>query len=136
SVLSKGLSDKKELKLHTNQQDTHSETRLFSPDIAISRMGGNKRVYLKLLQQFLTELTHISAAMKQVENQPDRMADLLHDFAGTSATAGADALSLSCKNAEQQVRNREVGSTYKHDIERLKERTLIKVEAYLKKEAN
>lgn len=136
SVLSKGLSDKKELKLHTNQQDTHSETRLFSPDIAISRMGGNKRVYLKLLQQFLTELTHISAAMKQVENQPERMADLLHDFAGTSATAGADALSLSCKNAEQQVRNREVGTTYKHDIERLKERTLIKVEAYLKKEAN
>ncbi len=135
SVLSKGLSSQKKLKYRSNWQDTPSEDQLFSPDIAISRMGGNKRVYLKLLQQFSVELTNISAAIEQVENHPDRMADLLHDFAGTSATAGAYALSQSCKNAEQKVRKREVEVTHKREFEMLKERTFIKIDTYLKKEA-
>ncbi|MDP2574246.1 ATP-binding protein [Vibrio penaeicida] len=136
SALSKGLSQRRTVRHSQEWQDVPHKGQLFSPDLAIARMGGNKRVYLKLMQQYLLDLNEVSIEIKQVEEQPDLMVDLLHDLAGTSATAGADGLSQLCKDAERKIKNREFesASICLREIEKQRERTRSEIAVYLKKE--
>ncbi|PKF77586.1 hypothetical protein CW749_21105 [Vibrio sp. vnigr-6D03] len=136
SALSKGLSQRRTVRHSQEWQDVSLKGRLFSPDRAIARMGGNKRVYIKLIQQYLLDLNEISIRIKHVEQQPDLIVDMLHDLAGTSATAGADALSQLCKDAEQKIKDQEFesASICVREIEKLRERTRSEIAVYLKKQ--
>ncbi len=94
--------------------ETTSMTTFENVDVtaALSRLGGNKALYLRTLQSFLNDSV---TTAQQLESQlsdarRDDAARQLHTLKGLAATIGATALAAVVARVESQVKHNEQGA--------------------------
>ena len=82
------------------------ELHSVEPARALERLGGNGRLYAKILQSFLDELAHQPAQLSDLLLSGDmaQAAQLMHTLKGLSATVGAVYLSAVAADAETKLK--------------------------------
>jgi len=77
-------------------------------DIGLKQIGGNKELYLKLLEEFIQENKHVANHIKKAlkRNDKETAVRLVHSLKGLCATLGAKGLNLTVMALEAAIRDK------------------------------
>lgn len=116
-----------------------AEAPVFHPETALVRLGSNKKVYLRMLEKFLSECELRLNELERVYQTQDKPAQkhVFHELKGITAALGAEKLCEICEQLEWACRDKKAldSRTYQHLLDEFNQ--LINVlESYMSQEQN
>ncbi|MDD3050673.1 MAG: PAS domain S-box protein [Candidatus Cloacimonetes bacterium] len=93
-----------------NKTTTTDKLELMNFSEGLSRVGENKKIYIKILKQFLKDAEDLIVRINDSfeENNYQALNFALHNLKGASGNVGAARLSDLCKDIEDSVNNKEI----------------------------